>query len=689
MTPYTFDRAQAGEQLDLMYGNDRGWVELAYIDGPPDGAYEGAPKPPAQTEGWYPWPAMRDQLLDKIGKLAECYGNVYVSVSLYQRSYGRKKEYGKRYVKPGRAILIDDARIQDATFTVETSPGNHQSWFLLDSVEDAATREQIARRAAYASGGDTGGWDATQLARIAGTHNTKRKCGEPFPIRLAQSQGPRHNPDKLLERWPATVERVHSDTSVNWHDVALQRGNLERLLNADHMPRRLSPKAFAHRVLTGDVVTLDRSLRRFWVCKGLAGVGYPDDEIAAILEELCDYGHTAEKGADWLREDITRCIAESRKQWADEGRVITITPSHGGLTQPAAPINDTPRKSRARKDRPQRITTLAYYEDVCRLADAMQCVNATRAEQAARYSVSIATIARIEHELTQQGLLKRHTIRKHGGTTSHLQVSRINIAAAPAPIAEPASELVVSHQHPQNSDIPHQDAENHDFETAPIEGTHRPDGSSPGGACNAQLHVTSTPVAIRLADAMRASIEAAAAEHGRVTKARVRVQFERFFDGLRWSDCEYERVMKRRGQETQLGRLQAWAQDAKTRPAELKRKARSLAYQHRRALEEGHSAKAYALGRQALLLEEEIEARILRGEIRRKVPKQTVIASQPELAETAEGKHPRGRVPSPRAVVLVKIPRKEPPTMVFDGRTVERLKALKQQRLAASGGGTL
>ncbi len=468
---YTFDRDQAAQQLDLMFGTDRGWLELACIDGPPDAE----PKPDMQTKGWHVWSIQREAILDRIGELTVKYGNVYTCVSLFDRSYNR----AKRYAKPGRVILVDDALVAGCTFAIETSPGNYQSMLLLDREEDAATREQIARRAAYANGGDHGGWDCTQMCRIGGTVNNKQKYGEPHQVRLVVGSGQTYSADELLARWPATVlpSTATGNTSIDWHAVALQRGNLERLVNADGIPRRLKPGTFSYRVLTGEVTVPDRSVRRKMISKGVVGVGYPDDEAAAILQALCDYGHSAEKGTDWLNQDIARCIAKSREEWAAQGVTITVVPSHGGLTQPAAPLQDTLRKSRARKDRPQRLTTLDYYDDICQRADAEGRVNETRIQAAARLNISVPTVARFEHELTERGFLKRHTVRKRGATTSYLQVSRINIESAPQLGPASTAELVVSQAQPQNAEIAQQNAENHDA-ALPIEGTHRPDSSS-------------------------------------------------------------------------------------------------------------------------------------------------------------------------------------------------------------------
>ncbi|MDP9416083.1 MAG: hypothetical protein M3Q08_18735, partial [Pseudomonadota bacterium] len=173
-------------------------------------------------------------------------------------------------------------------------------------------------------------------------------------------------------------------------------------------------------------------------------------------------------------------------------------------------------------------------------------------------------------------------------------------------------------------------------------------------------------------------------------KKRVQEQWAAFFAGMRWSDREYSRVMKRRSQSTQLARVVAWAQDAKTQPAELKRKARNLAYQQQRAIEEGHTAKAWALGQQAIVIEDEIEARILRGEIRRKQPKRRTVQPAPlvEAGERHQEEPYRACVPSPSVVVL---PRIEVQQVQAGGSnesaapvsgTVERLRVLKAQRMA-------
>ncbi len=117
----------------------------------------------------------------------------------------------------------------------------------------------------------------------------------------------------------------------------------------------------------------------------------------------------------------------------------------------------------------------------------------------------------------------------------------------------------------------------------------------------------------------------------------------------------YARVMKQRSQERQLARLLAWAQDAATQPTELKRRAWSLAYRQRLAVEEGHAAQAYVLGLQANVIEDEIEARILRDEIRKRAPKRQPSLPPAALMEESEERSSQAhsqRVASPTVVVL-------------------------------------
>lgn len=63
------------------------------------------------------------------------------------------------------------------TYYWQTSPGNTQAiWYLKGQVEDIREWEHMNQRLTYALGADKGGWSASKLLRVPGTHNFKRDC---------------------------------------------------------------------------------------------------------------------------------------------------------------------------------------------------------------------------------------------------------------------------------------------------------------------------------------------------------------------------------------------------------------------------------------------------------------------------------------------------------------------------------
>ncbi len=613
--------------LDTIYQGQRGWRELCYIIGDPDDR-----KNSSFHQEWYVL-AQHDKMRARIAELQALGYNVYVGASTYS-----KRQRAKEYALPSRAIVIDDAPDGEYSFTVQTGPNSQHAWILTQHWLEPHDRERIARNAAYATGADKGGWDCTQLVRVPGGLNTKKKYGGAFQVHMVEGTGKTYHLNELEARWPAAQHHERGDSSLAWESIAPYVSNIDRVL------ARVKPHTITYQQLHNG--SGDRSKLRYGLaCELLKRYHFPDHCIAAILFHF-NWGHLEERGSTRLRADIENCIAEANRLYPDVKRdePYCIT------SNPTLPLPQVARASRARKDRPQRVTLDDYRTWLRHQAIGGTTVMMTRKEIAAALGISVATVDRFERILRECDEIERKTHRKRGGTYSYVVIfSAINIAQEPAATAETTADLVLSGEQAQNAEIAHQDAVNAEIDNSPIEVTHPPEGSLPDRA---------VPASFRLADAMRAAIEAAAGEHGRVSKKRVQEQWAQFFAGIRWSDREYARVLKRRTQEAQIARLTAWAQDAKTQPVDLKRKARSLAYRQRQAVEEGHQAKAYALGLQANAIEDEIEARILRGEIRRKSPSRRTSVQPAPLVEGIAGHQAepsRARVPSPSVVVLPRI----------------------------------
>lgn len=656
----------ASQFLDTIYEGQRGYRELCYIIGDPDDR-----NPNNFHQERYVL-AQREKMLARIAELQALGYNVYVGASTYTRP-----KRSKQYAAPSRWIVIDDAPEGEYTFSVQTSPNSRQAWIKTQHWLEPHDRERIARNAAYATGADTGGWDCTQLVRVPGGLNTKAKYGKPFSVHIVPGTGKAYHINELEARWPAAPRRINTE-AIDLDDAAIAR----ELARVDKIMRRIPTTALTYKRLTGQVFCKNRNgedsrtdTRWAISCDLRARYRLPDAEIAALLITH-NWGTLDDKGSAWLYADIARCIDGAHKKHPD----VIPEPTHGGCSSIIKALPQAERKSRARKDRPQRVTPETYLTWLHKqMVGAVGTVMMTRKEIAAALSISVPTVDRLERTLREQGQIERRTSKAR--THSYLVIlGAININDAPQKAAQNQPTEVLSAQQPESAEIAHQEAVNRGIEQSPIEVTHRPEGS---------LQNCAVPASFRLGDALRAAIEFAVGQHGRVTKKRVQREFEHFFAGMRWSDREYERQMKRRMRSTQLERLIAWAQAAKTQPAELKRKARSLAYQQQRAIEAGHEAKAYALGIQANVIEDEIEARILRGEIRKRAPKRSVL---PVVVEQQPAIAPQGRCVSslPTVVVLPRVEVQHVQAGASSGSaapiahrtgTVDRLRALKAQRL--------
>lgn len=394
--------------IDFMYGERRGWLELSTIKGDP------ASKTYTFHQDFFFYNlAQKPALIARIKERAAKHGNVYMSWVLYSRA---KRD--RAYILPGDIIALDDAAPSDYTLTVQTGPASMHAYRKLNTDVDVATREDLARRETYDTGADKGGWDSVGLIRAPGSFNTKQKHidangGELYPVTLHHGNGRTFTVDELRERYPAAPAHVSTDTGGGgWSIAERWIANSEQLLN-NNIPRRMvNPNTQGRKVLEGNYVPMsaarlpDTSLMRFIVIKSLVMHGYPDDEIRAIAWLLLGYGAEDRKGSHWLRWNIDGSIAGAREQCATEGRRIPINPTTGIFVRPSTPA-PTVQGSRARKDRPQRITEAAYLAWCHEHMDTRNEVAYTRKEVMAALGIHMSTVVRLERKL--EGAIERYT----------------------------------------------------------------------------------------------------------------------------------------------------------------------------------------------------------------------------------------------------------------------------------------
>lgn len=127
------------------------------------------------------------------------------------------------------------------TIAIESSPGRFVGYW----VTDKPASEDLNRRLAYSMGGDTSGWDRTQVLRVPGTRNFKYK---PAPrVKVLWSDGPTYRIDKLEKIIPEVPGAApgSSDTSrvqeiYKKYEKHLSRWARKELLNGNPKTGRRS-----------------------------------------------------------------------------------------------------------------------------------------------------------------------------------------------------------------------------------------------------------------------------------------------------------------------------------------------------------------------------------------------------------------------------------------------------------------
>ena len=158
------------------------------------------------------------ELEKAITRLAEQWGNVYVSVGTYDEVPNRHRPgtmtYNRSAPRPRRCFILDDVTDLSAlrlppTWAIETSPDNYQAGYTCTDLLSPKQAEMLGEGAMRIARTDASGWDATQIIRIPGTLNTKPTCvgraGDPkagiepegWTVRLLFADGPRYTPQQI------------------------------------------------------------------------------------------------------------------------------------------------------------------------------------------------------------------------------------------------------------------------------------------------------------------------------------------------------------------------------------------------------------------------------------------------------------------------------------------------------------
>ncbi len=574
--------------LNCLFGNQEGWLEVAVgkarrsdpskIDVfPPKPAWDGVGR-------FLPYTCeTADAVARKLLHLASKYGNVYTSRSLYSRP-----ERSRKYALPSRIIFLDDVPASgDYSALVETSQGNHQAYYLLDTPADAATIADLQRRAAEAHGADPSGADIEQVVRIPHSFNTKR--GGWWLVRLVYQNDRQFTVAELEARWPAVETRSSAElVALEGELRAAVRHNLGRI---DAIMRRIKPHTETYKQLHGERLCRDSNnnepntsaTRYALACNLRKGFGLPDAEIIALLLHF-DLGARERKGDQWLEDDVMRCIEEAHSMYPD----AKTEPTRGGTSCAAKPLPQSQRRTRGRQ---RKLTPESYLYWLRKEATSGTTVMLSRRDIADALQVHVCTVDRLERVLRDQGRIERRTNAQRtfsyvvllgdvGTSTNTDELTQQVLADQPEieqqEAVKPASETYVGVTHaPDNTSQP--DAGSDQPQEAGASAACVPPSQAPAPEI---AKVEAVEVRVSLSDAMTAVIASLDAEGQRITLQRARARLDQFFTDHGWTPAAIERgynaAIQRRHWQRQEDRLQrmsvrelrAWQRCAEHRTAE-------------------------------------------------------------------------------------------------------------------------
>lgn len=405
--------------LHNVFGEQPGWIELWHGHTRRDDPGKIDLDIDRETRWkWYE-PARVHEIVDICLDWARRHGNVYISTGQYDRP-ARPRNGGVPL--PSCAIFADDGPTETPlpySMVIHTSAGSRHPYYLLTEPVDPATRRELTARVAHGLKADKSGVDLEQLGRVPASVNTKHH--KRYPVTLEYCDGPRYTPDQLREAFPVLPATVDSTPiEADSETVKTYLANLDQLVSPEGIPWRLQDRTCAqtHQILIGKVrfakkdnpAVQDASLLRHAVIKGLLYVGYDDDAITAMMIHYGNFerlGGDSSKGSHDIRADIARILGKLR---ADPG-LAHIKPTTVLVTapKPAQCLPDVPRKTRARKDRPQRVTPDDYLAWCHATMDAAGQLHKTRKEAAAELGISVPTVDRLERYWREQNGLERFT----------------------------------------------------------------------------------------------------------------------------------------------------------------------------------------------------------------------------------------------------------------------------------------
>lgn len=372
-----------------------------------------------RTRRWCYYDPERPDLLASaaayVAELANDYGNVYCGVRLYTAEAKRTDTRSEKYTKPSRMIFIDDAPAAPPipyTASIQTSENSRHAYYKCDK----PTTKDDARRAAAALGGDPSGVDLTQLVRIPGTFNTKR--GQQWLVSVEPGSQPRYTLEKIRAVFPAVSGSAPKSGGAAWGEV-YHAENWQNLPDGESLWRSAYIAAAGQR--RPDLAKLLRNERVTIVKKDGTRDDSDSAQVAALAYNLLSANvcmPQARAIADYLYTQMRPTKTREHYRAHFDVELERYTPKHYNpqtirsiasvqktAPQPLPPAEYKPEpKTRARKDRPQRVSGAAgYLRWLQTQVDAQSgSVMLSQSQCAERLGCCIRTIKRYEKALSGQ-----------------------------------------------------------------------------------------------------------------------------------------------------------------------------------------------------------------------------------------------------------------------------------------------
>lgn len=272
----------------------------------------------AWLEQWHRWPDDIDQIVSRAEAQAET-ANVYFSSYLFKSTQALKAN-----VLPSRTLQadLDEADLttlpRDPNVLVETSPGRHQGFWVLDKAVSLDEHEELSRRLTYSIPlCDKSGWPLGRKVRIPNTLNHKYNTG-PKSVKVVKVSEKLHRTEELealpevpgfiLEHFDEAFAEAPAETDEHPREI------LERI-------REMLPATV---YVTYDIAQADRSATLYALMCYAFKAGLNRSEVFTLAKGSANnkFDELKYRGETALAKDVLRAELAVKSRSTDHKQVI-------------------------------------------------------------------------------------------------------------------------------------------------------------------------------------------------------------------------------------------------------------------------------------------------------------------------------------------------------------------------------